>query len=133
MATYEDLTEYSYHESDRLMLNVGWLGADSNFRSSGPDPTLVRALLLLADDQQNIMRGVHSCELCDEESPIRIEAPVARGWVSLGMGELHVRASSGAVYAAPSLIVHYVIAHQYQPPAEFRDAVLAGTERQAGG
>lgn len=130
MATYDDLTEYRYSESDRPMLNVGWLGADREFRTGPPDAELVRSLLQLAERQENIMRGVHHCEFCDEESPIRLKAPVERGWVSLGMGELHVRGSEGVIYAAPSLVVHYVIAHGYQPPASFRAAVLAATDEE---
>ena len=30
----------------------------------------------------------------------------------------------GFLYAAPSMIAHYILAHQYAPPQEFRDAVL---------
>jgi hypothetical protein len=30
----------------------------------------------------------------------------------------------GFLYAAPSLIAHYILSHNYAPPAEFCDAVL---------
>lgn len=31
----------------------------------------------------------------------------------------------GVAYAAPELIAHYVEAHDYQPPADFTEAVLS--------
>jgi hypothetical protein len=74
------------------------------------------------------MRGVHYCEFCDAESPIRLPAPVSRGWVSLGMGEIHVPGQHGVVFAAPSLIIHYISAHDYQPPRDFRNSVLLAAE-----
>ncbi|HEU5101498.1 MAG TPA: hypothetical protein VFU22_20890, partial [Roseiflexaceae bacterium] len=30
----------------------------------------------------------------------------------------------GFLYAAPSMIAHYILAHGYAPPAEFQEAVL---------
>jgi hypothetical protein len=90
---------------------------------------VIDRLLVLADDQQNIMRGVHDCEFCDEESPVRLLATRARlGWVSLGMGELHARGEDGVLYSAPSLVIHYILRHCYLPPAAFQAAVLATVE-----
>lgn len=128
MATYEDLSDYTYQPTERLLLNVGWLGANVSFATGPTDPSFVRRLLVLADNQQNIMRGVHYCEFCDEESPIRLSAPVERGWVSLGMGEIHVPGQDGTVFAAPSLIIHYITDHDYQPPREFQDAVYSAVD-----
>ncbi len=41
-----------------------------------------------------------------------------------GVGATH----AGKVYAAPSLVHHYVVAHDYRPPDEFIAAVLAWDE-----
>jgi hypothetical protein len=96
MASYDDLTLYTYGTSAEPMLNVGWLGAGSAFATGDTPPEVVDGLLVLADSQQNIMRGLHDCELCDQESPVRLPAPRARrGWVSLGTGELHARGEGG--------------------------------------
>ena len=38
--------------------------------------------------------------------------------------EIRVRGDERTVYAAPTLIVHYVEAHRYRPPEEFIAAVL---------
>ena len=51
---------------------------------------------------------------------------VPRGLVYLGMSELHILAPDGTTYSAPSLIIHYITEHSYQPPAEFIDAILHG-------
>ncbi|WP_240617305.1 hypothetical protein [Nocardioides speluncae] len=105
------------------MINVGWLSASETFPTGVVSPAVFSQLLKHAENQKNIMRGVHDCEFCDEESPVRMSAPTDRGYVSLGMGELHVSGSDGRLYAAPSLILHYIDAHHYLPPAEFIEAV----------
>jgi hypothetical protein len=125
MATFPDLTSYTYLPSVEPMMNIGWLGSGSVFERGATLPGVWEALLVLAAEQQNVMRGVHYCEFCDEESPIRLSAPTDRGWVSLGMGEIHVRGYDGTLYAAPSLVIHYISAHCYRPPHGFQAAVLA--------
>jgi len=39
--------------------------------------------------------------------------------VSMGNGEIRVPAADGSLFAAPTLIGHYVAVHGYLPPAEF--------------
>jgi hypothetical protein len=46
-------------------------------------------------------------------------------WLNIGDGEIRVIGKS-AIYAAPTLIYHYVVEHQYKPPDEFIEAVLKG-------
>jgi hypothetical protein len=45
--------------------------------------------------------------------------------VLLGNAEIMVPGLRGVYYMAPTLIYHYVQAHQYQPPDEFVESVLA--------
>ncbi|MCX7805518.1 MAG: hypothetical protein N3A38_10060 [Planctomycetota bacterium] len=40
------------------------------------------------------------------------------------MLEIRVLGRDGKIYAAPTLIYHYVVAHKYRPPQEFIDAVM---------
>lgn len=124
MAMFPDGTDYDYLPSQQRMLNVGWLGAGVEFPTGIVSPEVIHALLRLASAQENMMRGVHNCEFCSEESPIRIPAPGPNGSVILGMGEIHVRASSGRIFSAPSLVIHYIVKHRYCPPLEFQEAVL---------
>lgn len=125
MTYYPDLSEYVYTVDDQRMLNVGWLSASHAFPTGAVEASTMQAILLLCESQYNIMRGVHDCEFCDQESPLRVPADVERGYVSLGMGELRVKGVDGLTYAAPSLIYHYIEAHRYLPPSEFLAAVGA--------
>lgn len=127
MAYFSDLSIYSYSVSERQMLNVGWLARDHAFPQGDVAQGVIDSLLKLADQQQNVMRGVHDCDFCELESPIRMPAPVSRGYVSLGMGELHATDSRGRTYAAPSLVIHYIAAHRYRPPEEFLNALRCTT------
>ena len=43
----------------------------------------------------------------------------------LGSAEMTVKGKDGKIYAAPNLIYHYMAAHDYDPPKEFVEALLA--------
>jgi hypothetical protein len=123
MTYYRDLSPYVYL-GDRTagMVNVGWLGAGEDFpRGDCPDE-IVRRLIALAASPRNLTRGRHHCEFCAVGSPVRAESDDGTvAW--LGNGEVHVRSGDGPLYAAPTLVVHYIQAHRYLPPRDFRDAV----------
>lgn len=130
MTTYEDLSPYVYEPTDPSVttLNVGWLGRASSFDTGSVDEQVRAALVLLAADHDvNLMRGMHDCELCDRESPIR--EPLNDRVVALGCSEIHVTADDGVVYAAPTLVIHYIDEHGYLPPQAFTDAVVATMRR----
>ncbi len=125
MASFEDLSVYSYGgEAEVGVLNVGWLGSDASYPRGECDRRVRDLLLLRALDPEVVMRGLHYCELCDEESPIRVEVPGQVRLAVLGVGEIRI-VSGDAIYAAPTLVVHYIDAHGYTPPEEFCRAVLA--------
>ena len=126
MAVFDDLSPYDENDTTGPALRVGWLGRGSSFPTGEIDPGVVDNLIRLAATPVNLMRGLHYCEFCDAESPIRIATPFGpKGRVALGNGEIHVRHASGQLYVAPTLVIHYITAHDYLPPAEFREAVLA--------
>lgn len=67
--------------------------------------------------------GRHPCTLCRfTGGPATL--PYRSLNLVLGSANLYVPASD-CIYLAQSLIVHYVDAHGYLPPAEFQLAVLA--------
>jgi hypothetical protein len=108
------------------MLNVGWLSREEAFETGGIDEGIWDELVRLASDPINIMRGLHDCEFCDIESPVRILSDYStKGFISLGTGEIRVKDESGRCYAAPTLILHYILAHSYLPPEGFFQAVRA--------
>ena len=124
MSYYADLTPYEYSDSDHEMSNIGWLAIGHNFEVGDVSSGFVDALTLCAVESFHETRGFHSCEFCAEESPVRVKRPDGSRYVSLGMAEIHVAGANGQRYAAPDLIVHYVLAHNYRPPEEFQRAVI---------
>ncbi|BCJ74957.1 hypothetical protein CS0771_45010 [Catellatospora sp. IY07-71] len=136
MTEYADLTPYRYQTEwldwwRRLGLrNVGWLGRQVPF-ATGDTPVRVRdALVRLADEPVEVMRGFHACELCRRKPPIYVDAVDGSDeQVMLGTGEIRVWGRLPRRYAAPTLIVHYIDEHRYMPPREFCDAVLRVADR----
>ncbi len=123
MTTYEDLTPYVDHPYARHgELNIGWLGSDSVFERGATGQDFRDALArLVVKRQVRLTRGFHRCELCGASRP-RVEHG-AKSRV-LGNSEIRVTGKNGTVYAAPSMIAHYVEVHEYVPPREFIEAVL---------
>ena len=122
MAYYADLSPYTYTPGHGPMLNVGWLAAGKAYER-GPVPyEFATALHRLAQSPVNLCRGFHVCDLCTPPSTEYYNV-----WSTLrrGSGEVRVSSASGVVYAAPTLVWHYVAEHQYLPPREFINAVLA--------
>lgn len=122
MAYFEDLTPYQYfpHTSQLPVLNVGWLATDHQFERWPIDHEPARKfrffyyLSKLAQTRTMLTRGWHTCPFCKE--PHRSATSSA---------EVRVE-HDGVVYAAPELIVHYVLAHDYMPPSKYVEAVLFG-------
>lgn len=129
MSFYEDLSTYEYTEADGPMKNIGWLAPPHPFTTGDSPGWLLPGLLLLAEDLECVMRGVHDCEYCEVESPVRFRFGPSGKVISVGTGEIRVDGRDGKKYAAPSLVVHYVAAHRYRPPQEFIDAVEIALRR----
>jgi hypothetical protein len=115
MAFYEDLSPYAYlHPEEELSgtVNIGWLGREHPF-STGPTSEEFRVKLgRLCQRRVKQTRGFYRCPFCKGEARLASSS------------EMRV-AHLAKVYAAPSLVLHYVVAHGYLPPAEFIAAVLA--------
>ena len=79
----------------------------------------------------NRTRGFHTCEFCGADGA---NTEIVAHWDGhsrrLGSAEIRVTSASGISYAAPDLVVHYIEAHGYGPPAEFVAALL---ERSSAG
>ena len=109
---------------------VGWLDDAHTFPAGSVPDGFLAALRDLGAQEVNVMRGVHPCVFCPKPHDQREPRPwiYARsdsaGEYLLGHGEIHVRGIDGQLFAAPTLIVHYVEAHHYRPPHAFVDAVL---------
>jgi hypothetical protein len=139
VAYFEDLSVYSYSSVDIIemdwgwlqfrpgydRINVGWLDASHVFEEGSTPNWFADALLdIIAAPRINSMRGYHRCPCCprrSEGSMLSVDHP--SGALLLGHTEIRVPSGQGTMFAAPSLIWHYVAAHSYRPPAEFIEAV----------
>ena len=126
MTYYEDLSPYSYLNSHESAYNVGWLDAHHDYPICDPTPLLVRHLAIACKSPVSMTRGFHICELC--KIPSRDEIMAGRrlivnikdvGDIGVDNGEIRVRGQSGLIYAAPRMILHYLVAHHYCPPNDF--------------
>jgi hypothetical protein len=124
---YTDLTPYRYLPMiprDPNQLNVGWLGRGHPYSQGEVSEEFLDRLFEFCRAHLFKMGGNHGCELCVHPSDgMRVQRGDKETW--LGDAEIRV-VGKGKVYAAPTLIFHYVTAHKYRPPDEFIQAVLEG-------
>jgi hypothetical protein len=118
MSYFPDLSPYGY---SGLALpgtvNIGWLEPPHRF-PVGPTGQKFqdRLRLFVRESFVNLTRGFHICPFCPRSDFV----------ANTGSAEIHVAGRSGRVFAAPSLIAHYVADHEYCPPTEFIEAVMVG-------
>lgn len=126
----QDLHAYTYLDRDRIYLRtgealaftpkyerlaVGWLAEGQPFPVGDPPDGFMKALnMVQSRNVFNITRGLHPCDFCS--GPYET--------LPKGNAETRVPTARGVVYAAPSLIGHYIERHGYLLPAEFIAAVL---------
>jgi hypothetical protein len=96
---------------------VGWLGRDHEYPTGPTSPEFLSTLRTVRNSWGAIFKvfpgwpalmGVHRCEICEDH--------VDTGDVAIPFGDV--------LFVAPTMIVHYVEAHRYLPPADFVTAVL---------
>ena len=129
MTYYPDLSPYQYLEgADSQSLNIGWLDGSMPYPTGTTSDEFRERLLeyCFSDNTVQLTRGFHVCNLdnctCSLPPP-----PEHRGERVAYFGGSEIRViGKSAIYAAPTLVYHYVVAHSYKPPDEFIEAVLAG-------
>jgi hypothetical protein len=130
MSYFEDLTPYTYYHSGIRdnTVNIGWLDIDYPYQRGEAPVEFSDKLWDFVKISLFRMRGFHICNLCPENelSPLVIHKDGVD--LKLGNDEIRVLGEAGKIYAAPNLIYHYVTEHEYQPPAEFIQAVLNGPD-----
>lgn len=111
---FEDLSPYPSHAPDVRLVSVGWLERGRTYPTGHVDRRVYDSLVAMRTNpwQPFVIPGVHECGLCRFEGEAR------------GVLNLFVPAA-GRMYVCPELIVHYMNAHGYAPPAVFCEAVLA--------
>jgi hypothetical protein len=127
VAWYADLQPWCTpgNEDDHKLIAVGWLDLEHPYTRGPVDPKFARKLFdLLVDPWFSAYpAGRHPCPFCrltGGPGGVRFDNVT----VGIGVLDLYVPAQ-GRVYVAPSMIVHYIDAHEYAPPEEFVTAVLS--------
>ena len=118
MTYVADLTPYLYGlpEPEQNVLNVGWLDVAYPFHRRETSAEFQQALKRLVERPILLHPGFHVCEFCPRDR--------RDNYSSRGNGQIRVLGRNGIWYAAPTMVHHYVVTHEYQPPPEFVDAVL---------
>lgn len=126
MAYFADLAPCTYFPipATDCLLAVGWLDRQHNYQHGPVDDELFARLCeLLHDPWQPFMTaGTHDCPFCRFTSGPQ-QLTYRNATVQLGTNNLFVP-GDGVLFVAPSLILHYVDAHDYVPPEEFCQALL---------
>jgi hypothetical protein len=110
------------------LVAVGWLERGHAYEQGTVDEEFFSSLVeLLVDPWQPFATaGRHPCGLCafsggpDTVTYRSRKGPDCR--IAVGSANVFVP-DHDVLYMAPSLVVHYIDAHAYRPPAAFRDAV----------
>jgi hypothetical protein len=105
-------------------LAVGWLRRNRPYEKGNVPPGFLTQLLAFCHEPWTVCARpvAERCPLCGEHVP-----PIMDGDLPVVLGAAEIRViGETEIYAAPTLIVHYVTAHDYAPPREFITAVMAG-------
>lgn len=124
---FSDLSQYSYYQPKPFVdvFNVGWLGKGKPFPTGKPPNGFIKNLILAIESEDHIkisvnkIRSVHPCNICGEKNFKNIETKTP-----IGSSEIWIPRTDGGFFAAPSMIVHYIIDHHYLPPHSFISSVL---------
>jgi hypothetical protein len=125
-----DLSPYKAG-SDRQLgyepLAVGWLQRNKAFPTGKSSVEFQEKLLAFCFEEHTVnqARALSRCAVGDNcprlLPPVKSEGQTAH----FGSSEIRV-IGENEIYAAPTLIYHYVTAHDYRPPNEFIAAVITG-------
>jgi hypothetical protein len=131
MTHFEDLSSctYGFASDTEKLKAVGWLAWGHPYTERQTDLSeahfhqLLR--LLVNPWEPGHFMGAHECEFCfgPEDEGHRFTLERCGLIIHFGASNLFVPGKD-CIYVAPSMIAHYVHAHDYEPPAEFWEAVL---------
>ena len=148
MTWFQDLQPCYYfgEEAATCLRAVGWLDNTALFTEGVCEATVVQRLIEYRENPWQPFgpfSGRHECNLCAAESSpqsywtkmghiVGTKRPVGQQVVSNEPGQANATSHSnlfipgdGVIYVCPEGIIHYVQQHNYLPPREFVNAVLA--------
>jgi hypothetical protein len=115
-----DLSTFAYITEGENVRAIGWLDGPRSYRAgSVPEPVLATLARHIAGAYVCFgFLGGHHCSLCTCEDP------------PFGVHNLLIPTRE-FLYVAPELILHYIKHHDYRPPDEFLEAVMACPRQQS--
>lgn len=124
----EDMSPYVGAPDETILglapLAVGWLRHNVPF-PVGQTPTLFRARLLDFCLPEHTIQTHSLAEMCGLGCGRVPFFTFNQQTIQLGLAEIRVIGDDD-IFAAPTLIYHYVTEHKYRPPDAFIQAVLNG-------
>ncbi|GAB4199256.1 MAG: hypothetical protein OHK0022_19370 [Roseiflexaceae bacterium] len=120
---YPDLSRYEYSSSEpyEKTLNIGWLDISYSYPIGDVPQKFIDQLWVYCCHPVCFSLGYHTCTFCGSAAGVLFERGTERR--RFGSAEIRVLTNDVA-YAAPNLVYHYVVDHQYRPPDVFIQAVL---------
>lgn len=124
MSHYDDSARWECAADGQRVTTIGWLDPARTHSTGEVRAGVFEKLVALLEDpwQPFASAGRHACPFCrftGGPADVRCAGHTAR----VGSSLLFVP-SVATVFVAPSLVVHYIDAHGYSPPADFQEAVL---------
>lgn len=116
MNQYDDFTYYSYHHFENAQ-NIGCIDIQSSYNIGNMADEFLEKLWKYLKYPFNMTRGNSPLEV-NFNNDTRV----------IGFSEIRVVGNDLVKYAAPDLILHYIINLNYCPPQNFIDAVLYGID-----
>ncbi len=122
MTEYKDFSRYKYWSTLFCVAkNIGWLG-EGDFNTGKVDFAFIEKLEAFCCYRVNLTRGFQECPFCGA-SGLAITNQKGNK-IYIGDAEIRVKSKKGRIFAAPTLIIHYVKEHSYLPPQEFIEAIM---------
>lgn len=128
---FKDLDPLDYGDSRLTAANavaVGWLSQEHDYPRGRVPSGFVNRLRHFARFHVIEHRGFHFSDLHENRNKVGDISAQTDNGVRLGSRVFCAFSNDQAVYAAPDLIIHYVVEHLYQPPQEFVDAIMDGPQ-----
>lgn len=133
MTHFADLSPCNYFpfDTEGKFTAVGWLEKEHGYSRGPVTEEVVTQLtkLLVNPWQPCIAVGSHDCSFCRFTRGPRLFT-FEDTCIEMGISNLFVP-SAETIFVTPSLIIHYIDAHDYCPPKQFLDAVTACPEMRS--
>ena len=113
-------------ENSHEVKAVGWLEREKSYKTTSElDAMLIDALISNFDKWDGVThRGFHICNLCDNTKTELTKVFWKEKLYMVGNRQWYFLQKNSDSWSAPNMLLHYMVAHLYRPPAKFREAVL---------